>query len=111
MVAGVSAAITSYEQYDNNVPLLGELNGAANSIWFLWLLSLGVVLIRRSPTTPQPSSPLRSLRIGHDNTPQHHIRGKQTGTVAAHRRMLDRRRRRPGWHMGPEPPASRSKIT
>ena len=39
MVAGFSIAITSYEQYDNNVPLLGELNGAANSIWFLWLLS------------------------------------------------------------------------
>jgi hypothetical protein len=46
IVAGVSIAITAYEQYDNDVPVLGALNGAANTIWFLWLLALGVVLVR-----------------------------------------------------------------
>jgi Domain of unknown function (DUF4386) len=49
--AGVSIAITSFEQYDNDVPVLGELNGAANTVWFLWLLALGVVLVRRSAHT------------------------------------------------------------
>jgi hypothetical protein len=51
IIAGLSIAITSFEQYDNDVPVLGELNGAANTVWFLWVLAIGVVLVRRSSTT------------------------------------------------------------
>lgn len=45
--AGVFIAVTAAEQY-NGSELLGALNGAANSIWFIWLIAIGVVLIRRS---------------------------------------------------------------
>jgi Domain of unknown function (DUF4386) len=45
---GVLIAITSYEQYDPDVALLGALNGLANTVWFVWLVAIGVVLIRRS---------------------------------------------------------------
>lgn len=47
IASGVLIALTSYEQYDNQVAVLGELNGLANTMWFLWMLALGVVLIRR----------------------------------------------------------------
>ncbi len=46
--AGVLIAITSYEQYNPDVAVLGALNGLANTVWFLWMIAIGVVLLRRS---------------------------------------------------------------
>lgn len=46
--AGVLIAITSYEQYNPDVAALGALNGLANTVWFLWMIAIGVVLLRRS---------------------------------------------------------------
>ncbi len=43
---GVLIAITAYEQYNPSAEIFGALNGLANTIWFLWLLALGVVLLR-----------------------------------------------------------------
>jgi hypothetical protein len=50
--AGVLIAVTAAEQY-NGSELLGAVNGAANSIWFIWLIAIGVVLIRRSGNLPK----------------------------------------------------------
>jgi Domain of unknown function (DUF4386) len=44
---GVLIAITSYEQYNPDVALLGALNGLANTVWFLWMIAIGVVILRR----------------------------------------------------------------
>ncbi len=44
--AGVFIAVTGYEQLDTSQDLLGALNGAANTIWFLWLLAMAIVLLR-----------------------------------------------------------------
>lgn len=46
LFAGVFIAITGYEQLDTSQELLGALNGAANTVWFLWLLAIAVVLLR-----------------------------------------------------------------
>jgi hypothetical protein len=46
---GLLIAVTAYEQYDNGAEILGLLNGVANTVWFLWLAAIGVVLVRRSP--------------------------------------------------------------
>jgi hypothetical protein len=51
-------AITAYEQYDTSVTILGALNGLANTVWFLWLLALGIVLLRAKSI----SFPSRSRR-------------------------------------------------
>ena len=46
--AGVLIAITSFEQYDPELEVLGALNGLANTVWFLWMIAIAVVLLRRS---------------------------------------------------------------
>ncbi len=46
--AGVLIAITSYEQYNPDATVLGALNGLANTVWFLWMIAIGVVLLRRT---------------------------------------------------------------
>ena len=54
---GVLIAITSFEQYNPDAEVLGALNGLANTIWFLWMIAIGVVLLRRSSTrTVQPAT-------------------------------------------------------
>ncbi len=50
-LAAVSIAGTAYEQYDPSLTVLGAINGAANTVWFLWILALGVVLVRRGRAT------------------------------------------------------------
>jgi hypothetical protein len=45
---GVLIAITSFEQYNPDLEILGALNGLANTVWFLWMIAIGVVLLRRS---------------------------------------------------------------
>jgi Domain of unknown function (DUF4386) len=55
MFAGILIAVTAAEQY-NGSELLGAVNGAANSIWFLWLLAIGVILIRRSGNLSKATS-------------------------------------------------------
>lgn len=48
IIGGVLITITSYEQYNPEVTLLGALNGLANTVWFLWMIAIGIVLLRRS---------------------------------------------------------------
>jgi Domain of unknown function (DUF4386) len=52
--SGVLIAATAYEQY-NNIELIGQINGFANTIWFIWLIAIGIVLARRSGTSPARS--------------------------------------------------------
>jgi hypothetical protein len=50
LVGGALIAITAYEQYNPDATIFGALNGLANTIWFVWLLALGVVLVRAKST-------------------------------------------------------------
>jgi Domain of unknown function (DUF4386) len=45
--SGVLIMATAYEQYDH-IEWIGQVNGIANTVWFLWLIAIGVVLIRQS---------------------------------------------------------------
>jgi hypothetical protein len=45
--SGVFIAATAYEQYDNDLEILGILNGLANTSWFIWLGIIGFGLARR----------------------------------------------------------------
>lgn len=45
MFSSMLIAFTASEQY-NSVELIGQINGAANTLWFLWLICVGVVLVR-----------------------------------------------------------------
>jgi Domain of unknown function (DUF4386) len=54
--AGGLVAITSFEQYSPDLEILGALNGLANTVWFLWMIAIGVVLLRRSPTRKKSTS-------------------------------------------------------
>jgi Domain of unknown function (DUF4386) len=56
IVAGVLIAVTAFEQYDPSITVLGPLNGLANTIWFLWLLALGVVLVRNKSASGEVTS-------------------------------------------------------
>ncbi len=46
--AGALLVLSSFEQYDPSVEILGAVNGAANTLWFLWLLAIGVVILRKN---------------------------------------------------------------
>lgn len=45
--SGILIAATAYEQY-NNIEVIGQINGGANTIWFIWFAAIGWVLIKRS---------------------------------------------------------------
>ncbi len=53
LVGGGLIAVTAYEQYNTAATIFGALNGLANTIWFLWLLAIGVVLVRSAAATPE----------------------------------------------------------
>jgi hypothetical protein len=54
--AGVLIAITSYEQYNTDATILGALNGLANTVWFLWIIAVGIVLLKRSSRNSKSSN-------------------------------------------------------